>query len=335
MAPDKVLWKGSGTLCETLLMVGYVSFFPHTSSRYQIGWSIPWTYHNAKQTQGPPFEHVRGTFTHIRDLRWRPHQSTGGRCIPKWHSDWLQDRACGCSTGAMSQFHYLRTTTEGCYGAIACVAKQWLNILFSHAKTLSDKELIDPITKNRSMLKTLAEYAGQKSTSISTVRRLAEFLVGDQTVKDKGLVCKFIISAKPHGAPVTDHIIPITIVSAEDSMRLSYLHKWLRECLCPSSSVLCIVIKRWFQFLEAAEISGPSSCLLLLTNKEWWKNTRTHPMDCLTICLLNQKNYLHWQILGRFIQLYLPIVGLSAIEGGTVLCHLFQTPVLKGFSKSW
>ena len=36
------------------------------------------------------------------------------------------------------------------------------------------------------MSKTLAEYGGQKSTSISTAKRLAEFL-GDQMVKDAGM----------------------------------------------------------------------------------------------------------------------------------------------------
>ena len=122
----------------------------------------------------------------------------------------------------------LGTTTEECYGAVACVANQWLDILFSHAETLSDQELVDLIAENRSMSKTLAEYGGQKSTSISTARRLAEFL-GDQMVKDKGLACKFIISAKPHGAPVTDRAIPVAIFSAEDSVRRTYLRKWLRD----------------------------------------------------------------------------------------------------------
>jgi hypothetical protein len=41
------------------------------------------------------------------------------------------------------------------------------------------------IAENKSMSKTLAEYEGQKSTSISTAKRLAEFL-GDQMVKDAG-----------------------------------------------------------------------------------------------------------------------------------------------------
>jgi len=64
----------------------------------------------------------------------------------------------------------LGTTTEECYGAVACVANQWLDILFSHAETLNDQELIDLIAENRSMSKTLAEYAGQKSTCIGTAQ---------------------------------------------------------------------------------------------------------------------------------------------------------------------
>ena len=44
---------------------------------------------------------------------------------------------------------------------------------------MPDTELFELISENKSMSKTLAEYEGQKSTSISTAKRLAEFL-GDQ-----------------------------------------------------------------------------------------------------------------------------------------------------------
>jgi hypothetical protein len=81
----------------------------------------------------------------------------------------------------------------------AQVADQWLDVLFSKAETLGDDELVELIAENRSMSRTLAEYGGQKSTSISTAKRLAEFL-GDQMVKDKGLACKFIISARLWGS---------------------------------------------------------------------------------------------------------------------------------------
>jgi DNA polymerase epsilon subunit 1 len=78
------------------------------------------------------------------------------------------------------------------------------------------------------MSKTLAEYGGQKSTSISTAKRLAEFL-GDQMVKDKGLACKFVISAQPAGAPVTERAVPVAIFSAEESVKRTYLRKWLKN----------------------------------------------------------------------------------------------------------
>ncbi|KAF9527210.1 hypothetical protein CPB83DRAFT_425605 [Crepidotus variabilis] len=122
----------------------------------------------------------------------------------------------------------LGTTTQECYGAVAQVADQWLDILFSKAETLTDEELVDLIAENRSMSRTLAEYGGQKSTSISTAKRLAEFL-GDQMVKDKGLACKFIISAKPMGAPVTERAVPVAIFSAEESVKRMYLRRWLKD----------------------------------------------------------------------------------------------------------
>lgn len=122
----------------------------------------------------------------------------------------------------------LGKTTEECYAAVATVADQWLDILQSKASSLHDDELVDLIAENRSMSKTLAEYAGQKSTSISTARRLAEFL-GEQMVKDKGLSCRFIISAKPNGAPVTERAVPVAIFTAEEPVKRHYLRKWLKD----------------------------------------------------------------------------------------------------------
>jgi DNA polymerase epsilon subunit 1 len=122
----------------------------------------------------------------------------------------------------------LGTTLEECYAAVAKVADQWLDVLFSKGATLDDGELIELIAENRSMSKTLQEYGTQKSTSISTAKRLAEFL-GDQMVKDKGLACKFIISAKPHGAPVTDRAVPVAIFTAAENVKRLYLRKWLKD----------------------------------------------------------------------------------------------------------
>ena len=115
-----------------------------------------------------------------------------------------------------------------CYAEVAKVANQWLDILSTKGSSLSDEELVDLIAENRSMSRTLSEYAGQKSTSISTAKRLAEFL-GEGMVKDKGLACKFIISKKPIGAPVTERAVPVAIFSAELSIKRHFVRKWLKD----------------------------------------------------------------------------------------------------------
>jgi DNA polymerase epsilon subunit 1 len=114
------------------------------------------------------------------------------------------------------------------YAAVAKVANRWLDVLHSKGETLADEELIDLICENRSMSKTLAEYGTQKSTSITTAKRLADFL-GEQMTKDKGLNCKYIICSRPKNAPVTERAIPVAIFSAEPSIKRYFLRKWLKE----------------------------------------------------------------------------------------------------------
>jgi DNA polymerase epsilon subunit 1 len=120
------------------------------------------------------------------------------------------------------------TTLEETYGAVANVANRWLDILDTRGATLADEELIELIVENKSMTKTLEEYGAQKSTAITTAKRLAEFL-GEQMVKDKGLNCKYIISSRPKNAPVTERAIPLSIFSAEESVKRYFLRKWMRE----------------------------------------------------------------------------------------------------------
>ncbi|XP_077864309.1 DNA polymerase epsilon catalytic subunit A-like [Saccoglossus kowalevskii] len=119
------------------------------------------------------------------------------------------------------------TVLEECYGAVAKVADYWLDVLYSKAANMPDTELFELISENRSMSRKLEDYGSQKSTSISTAKRLAEFL-GDQMVKDKGLSCKFIIAKKPEGAPVTERAIPLAIFQAEPGVKRHYLKKWLK-----------------------------------------------------------------------------------------------------------
>ncbi|WFD34820.1 DNA-directed DNA polymerase [Malassezia cuniculi] len=126
-----------------------------------------------------------------------------------------------------SQF-LLGDTLVGCYAAVARVADQWLDVLYSKGATLADSELIDLIAENKSMSKMLSEYGSQKSTAITTARRLADIL-GQQMVKDKGLACKFIVSAKPYGAPVTDRAVPVAIFNAEPDVKQHFLRRFLKD----------------------------------------------------------------------------------------------------------
>ncbi|CAI4215664.1 unnamed protein product [Parascedosporium putredinis] len=119
-------------------------------------------------------------------------------------------------------------TLAECYAAVAGVADRWLDVLYSKGGDLSDDELMDLISENRSMSKTLAEYGTQKSTSITTAKRLADFL-GEGMVKDKGLNCKFIICANPKNAPVTERAVPVAILSAPEDVKRKFLKKWLKE----------------------------------------------------------------------------------------------------------
>lgn len=117
---------------------------------------------------------------------------------------------------------------KSCYSAVAKVADYWLDVLYSKGSNMPDSELFELISENRSMSKKLEDYGGQKSTSISTAKRLAEFL-GDQMVKDAGLACRFIISRKPEGAPVTERAIPLAIFQSPASVKRHHLRRWLKD----------------------------------------------------------------------------------------------------------
>ncbi|CAH8869757.1 unnamed protein product [Trichobilharzia szidati] len=114
------------------------------------------------------------------------------------------------------------------YSAVANVADHWLDVLYSKGADMPDSELFDLISENRSMSRRLEDYGSQKSTSLSTARRMAEFL-GDQIVKDAGLSCRYIIARQPEGAPVTERAIPLAIFQAEPSVKRHYLQKWLKD----------------------------------------------------------------------------------------------------------
>ncbi|XP_043787268.1 DNA polymerase epsilon catalytic subunit 1 [Apis laboriosa] len=138
-------------------------------------------------------------------------------------------------------------TLEECYASVAKDADYWLDILYSKCADMPDSELFELISENKSMSRKLEDYGGQKSTSISTAKRLAEFL-GDQMVKDAGLACKYIIANKPQGAPVTERAIPLAIFQSEPAIRKYYLRKWLKDPSLQSDDIRNIL--DWSYYIE-------------------------------------------------------------------------------------
>uniref|UniRef100_A0A8D1TG87 DNA polymerase epsilon catalytic subunit n=1 Tax=Sus scrofa TaxID=9823 RepID=A0A8D1TG87_PIG len=121
-----------------------------------------------------------------------------------------------------------------------------LNIMVK-AANMPDSELFELISENRSMSRKLEDYGEQKSTSISTAKRLAEFL-GDQMVKDAGLSCRYIISRKPEGSPVTERAIPLAIFQAEPTVRKHFLRKWLKSSSLQDFDIRTIL--DWDYYIE-------------------------------------------------------------------------------------
>ena len=115
-----------------------------------------------------------------------------------------------------------------CYDSVAEIANHWIDVIDTRGESLDDDELVDLISENRNMSKQLEEYGDQKGTSQTTARRLGEFL-GAETIKDKGLNCKFIIAEQPYGAPVTERAIPTAIWKAEPAVMKYFLRKWLKS----------------------------------------------------------------------------------------------------------
>lgn len=112
-----------------------------------------------------------------------------------------------------------------CYGAVAAVANRWLDMLDTHGVDLTDEELVDHISEQCVMSKGLDAYEGRKSCAVTCATRLAQFL-GDERVKDKGLVCHYVIAAHPKGTPTSERAIPVAIFSTEPSVARTYLRRW-------------------------------------------------------------------------------------------------------------
>ncbi|XP_055338827.1 DNA polymerase epsilon catalytic subunit A-like [Paramacrobiotus metropolitanus] len=148
---------------------------------------------------------------------------------------------------AVFETFLLGESLQECYAEVAKVADNWLDILHTKGGTLADSELCDLIAENRNMSKRISEYGALKSTSISTARRLAEFL-GESVIKDAGLNCRYVIAKKPEGAPVTERAIPLAIWQAARYIRLHYLKKWLKVPVLESDDIRDIL--DWNYYIE-------------------------------------------------------------------------------------
>ncbi|CAJ0578382.1 unnamed protein product, partial [Mesorhabditis spiculigera] len=178
---------------------------------------------------------------------------------------------------------------EACYNSVAKDANKWLDILFTEGADCSDQELFDLIAENRSMSKKLEDYGEQKSTSISTARRLAEFL-GNEMVKDAGLACQFIICKHPIGAPVTERAIPLAIFQADPTTRGTYLRRWTKNSEMSGDTDVRTMLD-WPYYIERfgscvqkiitipAALQGVENPVPRIAHPDWLRNKIKNKLD--------------------------------------------------------
>jgi len=140
-------------------------------------------------------------------------------------------------------------TLEECYASVAAVANQWLDVLDNRGVDLEDEELIELISEEASMSKTMEEYGDRKSMAITTANRIAEFLGADM-IKNKGLNCKYIVSRTPEGSSVTERAVPCEIFKADPATQLMYLKKWCHTNTLIDSSIDVRTILDWQYYKE-------------------------------------------------------------------------------------
>jgi len=119
-------------------------------------------------------------------------------------------------------------TLEEVYQAVGAIGNRWFDMLKTKGANFEDDELLEYISESSVMSKAAVEYGDRKSTSVTTANRLAQFL-GADLIKDKGLVCKYVISKKPLGAPTSQRAIPVSIFNAEVPVARAYLKEWTQD----------------------------------------------------------------------------------------------------------
>ena len=121
-------------------------------------------------------------------------------------------------------------TLQEVYKAVGDIGNRWFDMLKTQGRNFDDEELLEFISESSVMSKPAIDYGDRKSTSLTTAHRLSQFL-GADLIKDKGLVCKYIISKKPLGAPTSARAIPVSIFNAETAVARAYLKEWTKDAL--------------------------------------------------------------------------------------------------------
>ncbi len=127
-----------------------------------------------------------------------------------------------------------------CYAAVAAVADKWLDVIDTRGRDMDDPVLLELITEASTMSKQLVEYGEQKSSRVTTAKRLAEML-GESVVRDKGLNCSYVVSRYPAGAPVSQRAIPVVVFKADEAVRRDQLRKWLQSSAITDYSIRTIL----------------------------------------------------------------------------------------------
>ena len=181
-----------------------------------------------------------------------------------------------------------------------------MDILYTKGGDLRNDELFDLIAENRSMSRKLEDYGSQKSTSITTAKRLAEFL-GPDMVKNAGLgksksymvfclleylsACRYVISHLPPFTPVTERTIPLAIFQAEAKVTSHYLRKWtLSNNISPDNINIRELID-WTYYIERlgsciqkivtipAALQGISNPVPRIAHPTWLDNLRKRKIE--------------------------------------------------------
>ncbi|PHJ19863.1 dna polymerase family b protein, partial [Cystoisospora suis] len=114
------------------------------------------------------------------------------------------------------------------YASAASVALRYRELLRSEGISVQDENALEELIVTRKVLSKPVKNQGLgKSMSITTGKRLAEFLQNDTYLTDAPVSTQYIVVNRPFGAPKTARAIPVQILHADLSTKAFFYQKWL------------------------------------------------------------------------------------------------------------